>query len=232
MKKYFVILLSILTFSFSFFACTNNTSKETACTFGEWSCLQEATCEKIGIEVRTCSTCNKSETRILPIIQHNEINGICLYCKKVINAYTAFANYIKENGEYGENKEYFLYLGTTIKYEVSCDRAAWYNPLSKEIIIAMTMDEYYISIHIIENDYNYQYYIKNSSYYMYGILNATTFNENQLYLPYSYTNIQTSADILSFRKLAASSANLLLVLLDEDLNNIHIKPSDLGFLNY
>jgi len=230
MKRVAIFLFTILIIALSLTSCTTTNH---VCIVEQWINIQTATCEQVGIEMGTCQICNKSETRILPKLQHDIVNGRCSNCKKVVNAYSFLAYYIKTNGEYSEGGEYCLYLDDTTIDGTTYAYAAWYNVYRNELIFGMTAGDYFMDITLTPNATAYFYYIsRNKQSYMIGELNPSTFQESQLYLSYTHTNITNETSILSFQKLAASMANLLLIAINSNLNPINIKVSDLGFIHY
>lgn len=50
-------------------------------TYGEWITVEEATCEKEGSKVRTCS-CGNKETEKLAKVNHNYVGNSCTMCKQ------------------------------------------------------------------------------------------------------------------------------------------------------
>lgn len=230
MRRIAIFLFAILIIALSFTSCT---TANHICIVEQWTNIQAATCEQVGIEIGICRICNKSETRLLPKLQHNTVNGSCSNCKKVVDAYAFLAYYIKTNGEYSEHGEYVLYFDSTTIDGITFTTATWYNISNNQLILSMTASGYYMEIDLAPNATTYSYYIsKNKQSYMIGDLNPSTFQESQLYLSYTHTNITDETTILTFQKLAASMANLLLIEIDSDLKPINIKISDLGFIHY
>lgn len=45
-----------------------------------WSTVQEATCTAPGSATRECTKCHHSETKTIPALGHNFVNGVCTVC--------------------------------------------------------------------------------------------------------------------------------------------------------
>ena len=56
-------------------------------SFGSWYTTKEPSCSEEGIEVRVCSVCNVSESRVIPATGHRfDVNGVCTVCGKTNGA--------------------------------------------------------------------------------------------------------------------------------------------------
>ncbi len=156
--------------------------------------------------------------------------------EKECDTFTKLKKYIIQNGTYdAANKEYTVILGVSYSddYAYEYTRMATYYATDEEIELFLFVNsEYMICINIDEIDGEYNWvYIDDYEYYMYGTINAKTYNSNIL-LGYSNNNISSSSVRASIRELASRMVNLLCVYMDTDFMNIGITAEDLGFLNY
>ena len=49
-------------------------------SYGKWEVTTPATCEESGERSRTCSECGDTQTRTIPKLGHNYVNGVCTEC--------------------------------------------------------------------------------------------------------------------------------------------------------
>lgn len=251
MKKKLLAVLTCLLLLFSFCGCgqsvleqlnsvswptgESTSNPNTTCTmhtYGSWTTLTEATCERTGTRIRYCIRCNETETEIIPASSHYAINGKCSYCGKITNAYDAFVYYVKQKGTYS-NYQYMLTLGHTTYSGVSYGRYAFFDTEDNELYIAILYDEdYYLNIKISKYGGTYSYGLMiDESDYLFGNFYPSTFNSNTDSLTYTSTNLSGSR-LSTVRELAASMASLLLTHLDTDISASGISAYDLGFINY
>ncbi len=56
--------------------------------FGEWKTTKETSCSKTGLKERICD-CGERETKAIPTIDHNFVDGICEECNQITNVPTS-----------------------------------------------------------------------------------------------------------------------------------------------
>ena len=76
-------------------------------TFGEWLNVKKATCTDFGIDLKICSECSYTESRVAAVVEHTYENGICHNCNTKDPNYT-----IKVNLKYDD---YYDVSGKTVK---------------------------------------------------------------------------------------------------------------------
>ena len=54
--------------------------EEAAHKWGDWQILTDATCWETGVKRHTCSVCRKVENIIIPVKEHNFVDGVCTEC--------------------------------------------------------------------------------------------------------------------------------------------------------
>lgn len=94
MKKFLVILLSVLTISCLFVGCSSGETKEHTHSYSAWSVTIPATCTEEGLETRMCSICKEEQTRVLAKTNHVYVEGKCSCGHR--NYPEEYVNYTKE----------------------------------------------------------------------------------------------------------------------------------------
>ena len=160
------------------------------------------------------------------------------FYQKECNKFVKIAEYIKNNGSYDYEDDYYrLVLGTTYSddYSNSYRRIAYYYPEDNEITFDLGINgaTYYVYFTIDENmDGSYSWnYFDNSDYEMSGVIYASTYDNDTL-LGYDYNNISYSELRKSTRNLASSMISLLCSYITYDLSDIGVTAADLHFYNY
>lgn len=70
MKKRFLALLTTLFLLFGLYACGTKEATCDVCTFGTWTTTITATCNKEGLQKRTCTQCGNYQTQSIPTTDH------------------------------------------------------------------------------------------------------------------------------------------------------------------
>lgn len=73
MKKFLLVLLSLLSLTCFITACNENNNEVCSHTYGEWNIVDEATCLEDGLKSHTCAKCGDIETQIVEAFGHTEV---------------------------------------------------------------------------------------------------------------------------------------------------------------
>ena len=155
---------------------------------------------------------------------------------KECDVFNKLKTYIIANGEYDyEDNNYFYSAGYDISDGTYYSRSAFYYPATDEISLSLLWDSsLYFSITLVKNATSFSYGLLDLDfeYYMFGNLYPNSFSPYSSSLTYTNTNIYYSSTITSYRKLAASCAQLLIVCIDGDYMDARITAYELGFVNF
>ncbi len=197
-------------------------------------------CEIVGINTLTI----KDSQNLNFAISASELNALdystpltlAQVYDKECDAFNKLKSYIIANGEYDyEDNNYYYSAGYDISDGTYYTRAAFFYPASNKISVTLLWDfELFFEIDIVKDASIYDYYLldDSNSVYMYGSLYPNSFSRYSSSLSYTNTNIYSSSTITSYKKLAASCAQLLIVCIDVDYASIGVTAYDLGFVNF
>lgn len=79
MKKIIpILILLVLLSTLVLFGCNDNSCA--GHSFGTWSVVEDATCQKEGTRSHTCTVCGTTETEKIDIAGHSYKDGVCEFC--------------------------------------------------------------------------------------------------------------------------------------------------------
>ena len=210
-------------------------------TWSEWEITRQPDHEWYGGRTRYCS-CGESQTKndILPIEDHNYVNGTCTICN--LNPYEQVKNYIIKNGNYDngyilklgnyDTDQYYAYIRYYSNTE-TIDFAFIYQTMPGQNVThayktIFTMSKYTIT----DGEYEYEAYCCNypCDYpRINGSINPSEFSKSTSRLP--HTSTHSKANIVA-ENCAKAVKGCFDKYFDDLLKDMEMTYSDLGFLRY